>query len=127
MIKLKDLLTEADLPQGEHGFDLTDFKPGGFERVLTSIGASRHGTRVKQGSIEMWRWVGQRPYAGKQTAEVIIWTSNNPITGKPHGEKNYASYMAVTGHKEGVKQVVKFIKQSADYIKGESPGRRDFI
>ena len=127
MIKLKDLLTEVELPQGVHGFDLTDFKPGGFERILTALGAGRKGTKVKLGSVNAWRWVGQRPYAGKQTAQVILYTKNNPLTGEPTDEKNYASYMAVTGHKEGVKQLVKFIKQEASHIKGESPGRRDYI
>ncbi len=133
MIKLKDLLTEADgleannLPQGEHGFDMTDFKPGGFRRILTALGANTNGSKTKLGSIDVWRWVGQRPYAGKQTAQVILYTKNNPMTGQPNGEKNYASYMALVGHKEGVKQMVKFIKQEADYIKGESPGRRDYI
>jgi hypothetical protein len=134
MIKLKNLLTEAglkdmepNLPQGEHGFDLTDFKPGGFRQILKALAATDRGTKMKRGGIDVWRWTGMRPYAGKRAGRVTLYTKNNPITGQPSGEKDYASHMVVVGHKSGVQQLVKFIKQYASEIKGESPGRSDYI
>lgn len=121
MIKMKKLITEAQ----KHGFDLTDFKPGGWERVLRSIGASTTPKKLSTG-YPAFRWVGKRGIGAKR-ASVQIVTGNNPITGGPRGEKNYASYIGIEGDPQAVKDVVRLIKQEADYYKDESPGRRDFI
>lgn len=118
MIKMKELVTEAT----KHGFDLTDFKPGGWERVLRGIGATTKPKKMSTG-YPSFRWVGRRATGGK----VEITTGNDPISGGPRGEKNYASYIGIEGDPQAVKDVVRLIKQEADYIKDESPGRRDFI
>lgn len=118
MIKLTKLITEST----KHGFDLTDFKPGGWERVLRGIGATTKPKKMSTG-YPMFRWVGKRA----KGAKVAIFTGNDPITGGPRGEKNYASYIGIEGDPQAVKDVVRLIKQEADYIKDESPGRRDFI
>ena len=118
MIKLKKLITEAT----KHGFDLTDFKPGGWARVLRGIGASTTPKKLNTG-YPSFRWVGKRA----KGASVQIVTGNNPITGEPRGEKDYASYIGIEGDPQAVKDVVRLIKQNAAYMKDESPGRRDFI
>ena len=119
MIKLKDLLIEV----AKHGFDQTDFKPGGWERVLRGIGATTKPKKMNT-NYPSFRWVGNR---GKSGGNVSITTGNDPIAGGPRGEKGYASYIGVEGEPQAVKDVVRLIKQNADYIKDESPGRRDFI
>lgn len=121
MIKLKKLITEAQ----KYGFDLTDFKTGGWERVLRSIGASTTPKKMAA-KYPLFRWVGKRGIGAKRKT-VVIYTGNNPITGQPRGDKDYASYIGIEGDPQAVKDVVRFIKQEASYIKDESPGRRDFI
>ncbi len=115
MIKLKDLITEAN----KHGFDLTDFKSGGFQKVLRDLGIKPIAKAGKLG----WEWKGNG---------ILIVTGNNPITGeyftaKRKKEKNYASYIGVEGSPDLVKHAVDLIKHYSTYIKGESPGKRSFI
>ena len=123
MIKLKDLITEAN----KHRFDLTDFKSGGFQKVLRDLGIK---PKAKAGKLG-WEWKGNG---------ILIVTGNNPITGEyftaQHGgkytvkrkkEKNYASYIGVEGSPDLVKHAVDLIKHYSTYIKGESPGKRSFI
>ena len=125
MIKLKKIIKEEWLVEAKkHGFDLTEFKPNGFQKVLKGL-----GIQVKpgqEGRSSGWEWKGNG---------ILIVTGNNPITGeyassgpiKRKNEKNYASYIGVEGKPELVQQAVELIKAHASYIKKESPGRRDYI
>ena len=121
MIKLKSLLTEAS----KHGFDLTDFKNGGFQKVLKllKIKPKAKLTKSKHGTSQ-WEWKGNG---------ILIVTGNDPITGKyatPNrrkDEKNYASYIGVEGKPDMVETAVELIRQYASYIKNESPGKRSYI
>jgi len=125
MFDLKRFLTEhrTILREAEHGFDLTSFKPGGFQKVLQGLGIPvSQGTLVQSGS-PVWAWAGPG---------IQIMTGNNPITGERssrtigNGEKDYASYMGLEGDAAKVKQAVALIKKHADEIKDESD-TRDFI
>ena len=125
MIKLKSLLKEKeDSWLYRHGFDLTDFKPGGFQKVLTGLGLSVSPGKLMGTGDDAWVWSGPN---------IRIITANDPITGKHchygnrENEKNYASYMGLEGSAEKVALAVKLIKQNADEIKGESPGEREYI
>jgi len=126
MIKLKNLIKEELLTEAKkHGFDLTDFKTGGFQKVLKGL-----GIRVKPGEeggrTSGWEWKGNG---------IMIVTGNDPITGQYHSvsalkrktEKNYASYIGIEGKPDMVEKAVELIKKHAIYIKGESPGKRNFI
>ena len=113
----------------QHGFDLTDFKPGGFKRFLKALGIPM----VAKGSSTGAPWSDGRSFFWRNK-DIIIITANNPITGqyntkgrrKP--EKNYASYVGIeTKNPEDMDKVVKLFKQNTSYRKGESRGRRDFI
>tara|TARA_Y100000296_G_C4966092_1_gene153490 strand:- start:55 stop:510 length:456 start_codon:yes stop_codon:yes gene_type:complete len=117
----EDLLTEAS----KHGFDLTDFKNGGFQKVLKllKIKPKAKLTKSKHGA-DQWEWKGNG---------ILIVTGNDPITGKyatpgrRKDEKNYASYMGIEGKSDMVETAVELIRQYASYIKNESPGRRGYI
>ena len=123
MIKLKDLITEG---KKQHGFDLTDFKSGGFQKLLKLLQIKPKGKLTKSGhGVHQWEWKGKN---------ILIVTGNNPITGEYANqnvprkkEKNYASYIGVEGSPDLVKHAVDLIKQYSTYIKGESPGKRSFI
>ena len=84
MIKLKSLLTEAS----KHGFDLTDFKNGGFQKVLKLLKIKPKAKLTKKHGSYQWDWKGNG---------ILIVTGNDPITCKyatPNrrkDEKNYAS------------------------------------
>jgi len=113
----------------QHGFDLTDFKPGGFKRFLKALGIPM----VSKGSSTGAPWSDGRPYFWRNK-DIIIITANNPITGQYNmkgrrsPEKNYASYVGIeTKNPEDMDKVVKLFKQNTSYRKGESKGRRDFI
>ena len=117
MIKLKDLIVEAT----KHGFDLTDFKSGGFKKVLK-------GLRIRPKSKHM----GNKGFYWKGSGILIV-TGNDPITGqffqpdRRKSEKDYASYIGIEGKPEQVENAVGLIKKYASSIKGESPGRRAYI
>ena len=120
MIKLKDLITEKI----QYGFDLTDFKSNGFQKVLKWLKIRPKGERTDT-SGGAWEWKGNG---------ILIVTANNPITGeyasgeiKRKKEKNYASYMGVEGKEERVLDAVALIHTHASYIKAENPRRRTYI
>ena len=130
--KWKDFrLTEAKLFQNgaQHGFDLTDFKPGGFKKFLKALNIPA----IAKGSSSGASWSDGRNYFWRNK-DVIIITANNPITGQYHAkgrrkaEKNYASYVGIeTKNPEDIDKVVRLFKQNTSYRKGESKGRRDFV
>ena len=123
----KKKLTEAK----KHGFDLTDFKNGGFQKVLKGLKIRPKAklTKSKHGA-DQWEWKGNG---------ILIVTGNNPITGeyassasgkspiKRKNEKDYASYMGIEGKPELVQQAVELVHKWASYIKNESPGTRSYI
>ena len=124
-------LTEAMkiFPAGaQHGFDVTDFKPGGFKKFLKALSipmiakGSSTGVSWSQGNNFYWR-----------NKDIIIITANNPITGVYGAggrapEKNYASYVGIeTKNPDDMERVVKLFKQHTSYRKGESVGRRAYI
>ena len=111
------------------GFDLTDFKPDGFKKVLK-------GLELQEGTVfrtfhEDPEGVG-RGFVWKND-HVTIETKNNPITGQygtdrmREPEINYAGYIGIEGDRAHVLKAVKLIKQNASEIKDESPNNRDFI
>ena len=116
------------LVEARHGFDLTDFKPGGFKRFLKALNIPM----VAKGSSTGVSWSDGKSFFWRNK-DIIIITGNNPITGKYRNknrapEKNYASYVGIeTRTQELMDKVVKLFKQNTSYRKGESKGRRDFI
>ena len=113
----------------QHGFDLTDFKPGGFKRFLKALGIPM----IAKGSSTGASWSDGRSFYWRNK-DIIIITGNNPITGQYRDEgrrdpeKNYASYVGIeTKDPKQMANVVKLFKQNTSYRKGESKGRRDFI
>jgi len=124
-------LTEAKLFQdgAQHGFDLTDFKPGGFKRFLKALNIPM----IAKGSSSGASWSDGKNFFWRNK-DVIIITANNPITGQYNApdrrspEKNYASYVGIeTKDPKDMDKVVKLFKQNTSYRKGESKGRRDFV
>ena len=115
-------------PGFQHGFDLSDFKPGGFKKVLKALGIPTIAKGSHQGGSDFSNGFYFR------NKDIIIITGNNPITGQYRDEgrrspeKNYASYIGIeTKNPKDMDKVVKLIKQNTSYRKGESRGRRDFI
>ena len=119
------LITEAKL---KHGFDLTDFKPNGFQKVLKGVGIRQK--KGEEGKSSGWEWKGNG---------ILIVTGNDPITGeyfssstgkspiKRKSEKNYASYIGIEGKSELVLKAAELINKYASYIKREEPGKRSYI
>ena len=113
----------------QHGFDLTDFKPGGFKRFLKALGIPM----IAKGSSTGASWSDGKSFFWRNK-DIIIITGNNPITGQYRDEgrrdpeKNYASYVGIeTKDPKQMANVVKLFKQNTSYRKGESRGKRDFI
>ena len=113
----------------QHGFDLTDFKPGGFKKFLKALNIPA----ISKGSSTGASWSDGRNYFWRNK-DIIIITANNPITGQYYAkgrrkpEKNYASYVGIeTKNPKQMDNVVKLFKQNTSYRKGESKGRRDFV
>ena len=113
----------------QHGFDLTDFKPGGFKKFLKALGIPM----IAKGSSTGASWSNGKNYYWRNK-DIIIITANNPITGQYYApdrrspEKNYASYVGIeTKNPKDMDRVVKLFKQNTSYRKGESKGRRDFV
>ncbi len=115
------------------GFDLTDFKPDGFQKVLKELGITQEYVRTwheadpeinleRQGRGFVWEGEG-----------ILIETKNNPITGQYGTERmrepeiNYAGYIGITGLPDQVKNAVKLIKKNTTYRKNESPNEREYI
>ena len=124
-IQLVKMLNEG---KRQHGFDLTDFKSNGFQKVLKALGIRPQAKLDRNESG--WEWKGNG---------ILIVTGNDPITGKyassysgkspvkRKDEKNYASYMGVEGKSELVDKAVELIRKYATYIKREDPKRRSYI
>ena len=124
-IALLNLLKEG---KRQHGFDLTDFKRGGFQKVLKGVGIRQ--SKGEEGRSSGWEWKGPG---------ILIVTGNDPITGeyfssstgrspiKRKAEKDYASYIGVEGDTKKVDLAVELIKKWASYIKKEDPNRRSYI
>ena len=118
--KWKDFrLTEQ---KAKHGFDLSDFKPGGYKKVLKALGIPM---KWKIGNPDTgFQWKGRG---------ILIVTGNDPITGKFRNpdrrdpERNYASYIGIEGDADKVKKAVELIKKHTSYRIGESKGTRGFI
>ena len=113
----------------QHGFDLSDFKPGGFKKFLKALNIPA----VSKGSSTGAPWSDGRSFFWRNK-DIIIITGNNPITGRYRDEgrrkpeKNYASYVGIeTKDPKQMDKVVKLFKQNTSYRKGESKGRRDFV
>ena len=116
-------------PGVAHGFDLSDFKPGGFKKFLKALNIPAFA----KGSFTGASWSNGRNYYWRNK-DIVIITANNPITGQYYApkrrspEKNYASYVGIeTKDQETMDKVVKLFKQNTSYRKGESKGRRDFV
>ena len=113
----------------QHGFDLTDFKPGGFKKFLKALNIPAFAKGSSSGMV----WSDGKNYYWRNK-DIIIITANNPITGqyyakgRRNAEKNYASHVGIeTKDQETMDKVVKLFKQNTSYRKGESKGRRDFV
>ena len=113
----------------QHGFDLTDFKPGGFEKFLTALSIPK----IAKGSSTGVSWSDGKSFYWRNK-DIIIITGNNPIPGQYRDkgrrdpEKNYASYVGIeTKNPEDMNNVIKLFKKHTSYRKGESKGRRSFI
>ena len=111
----------------QHGFDLTDFKPGGFKKFLKALNIPMIAKGSHTGGSDTSNGFYFR------NKNIIIITGNNPITGQYRNknrapEKNYASYVGIeTKDQKTMDRVVKLFKQNTSYRKGESRGKRDFI
>ena len=113
----------------QHGFDLSDFKPGGFKKFLKALNIPA----IAKGSASGVSWSAGKSFYWRNK-NIIIITNNNPITGQYYEpkrrspEKNYASYVGIeTKDPKQMDKVVKLFKQNTSYRKGESKGRRDFV
>ena len=111
----------------QHGFDLTDFKPGGFKKFLKALNIPTIAKGSHTGGSDTSNGFYFR------NKDIIIITGNNPITGQYRNknrapEKDYASYVGIeTKDPKTMDKVVKLFKQNTSYRKGESRGRWDFI
>ena len=81
-------------PGFQHGFDLSDFKPGGFKKVLKALNIPTIAKGSHTGGSDFSNGFYFR------NKDIIIITGNNPITGKYRNknrapEKNYASYIGI--------------------------------
>ena len=78
----------------QHGFDLTDFKPGGFKRFLKALSIPTIAKGSHTGGSDTSNGFYFR------NKDIIIITGNNPITGQYRNknrapEKNYASQIII--------------------------------
>ena len=98
-------------PGFQHGFDLSDFKPGGFKKLLKTLGIPTFAKGSHQGGSDTSNGFFFR------NKDIVIITGNNPITGKYRNknrapEKNYASYIGIeTKTRQDMDKVLKLIKQ----------------
>lgn len=95
------------------GYDLTEFEPGGFQKVLQGLGIWQCAGE-KIGRRGGWLWSGKG---------IRIVTANDPITGQYSregmraDEPDYASYMGVEGTPTKVRAAKKLIAKHAVEIK----------
>ncbi len=106
----------------EHGFDLTDF--GEDWPRFKALADMHYVGRANGGKAFEWA----------TESGVTVITQNNPETGEygpgrdmRDDEAGFASYIGLTGPDGAVSELAKLIRQYADYIKGETPGRRAYI
>lgn len=104
----------------EHGFDITDF--GGNWPHFKAMADVHYVAR------------GKRSFEWSTDSGVTIVTQNNPESGEygPGRDQRddqigFASYIGIEGPDAAVAEVVRLVRQYAEEIKDESPGRRDFI
>lgn len=121
-IPILETLIEADekSDDAEAGFDLTDITASAWKKVLSTIGADAKPIH-KPGK---WIWKGK---------DITLVTGNDPITGKygteggRKDEKDYASYIGLSGSKEQVEKVFAMIKSLADNVKDSNPHENKYI
>ncbi len=102
--------------QMEYGFDLTEFRNAkSFRSVIDTVGLKGPKKETTDYGTEQYVF---------ETDGLRLVTSENPLE-RP--EPGYASYMGITGEARKVQKLVDAIKEKAAYIKGESPGQRDYI
>lgn len=110
------------------GFDLSDFKKGGFQKTIKELEISDQPkdffSRDKKTRLG-FEWNGDG---------IKIVTGNNPITGEfgikmfsREPEKDYASSIGVEGDRAKVLKAVKLIKQNTSFRKDESKNERTYI
>lgn len=120
----------------EAGLDHTDFGSAStFKSLLKRHGIDpRDGyVRIRKGNPEKddeeWAWYS---YVWA-SADVMVVTGNNPITGvysvpaMRNEEEGYASYMGLEGDGEAVAALYEDIIQTAQFVKGRNPKRREFV
>jgi len=97
--------------ESSYGFDITMFKPGGFQRVLSAVGLPV--TNATLGS-DGWEWRGR-------DGEIVL--SNNPITGvygvprRRSPEVDFGGFIGIRGTTAFVEKAANAIVENADYIK----------
>lgn len=104
----------------EHGFDITDF--GEQWPALQAMLSLSYVGRAKYG----FEWTGDDG--------VVMVTGNNPVTGeygpgrdKRDDQVGFASYIGLSGPDEAVLKAARLIRQYAEFIKDETPGKRTYI
>jgi hypothetical protein len=118
--------------QLQWGFDLTDFKPNAFGKVLKELGIPQEYVRTYHEPDETRKERVGRGFVWEGEG-IKIETKNNPITGQygTEGQRepeiNYAGYIGITGLPDQVKKAVQLIKKNTSFRKGESPNERQFI
>jgi len=131
-IRLKRAVSKQSSSDLQWGFDLTDFEPDGFQKVLKGLGIPQEYVRSWHEPDEIFKEERQGRGFVWEGEGIMIETKNNPITGQygtermREPEKDYASYIGITGVPDQVKKAVGLIKKYGD-AKGESPLTRDFI
>jgi hypothetical protein len=112
--------------QAAWGFDLTEISPENWLKVLQEVGISVEQKPELDSELSAWAWKGPG---------IEIFTACDPITGefsRPLGDSErrdvgYASYIGIQGKPDLVQKAANAIKQHAEYVKDESPKKRDFI
>jgi len=105
----------------QHGFDLTSFETvQNWQYVADQLGL-KPSVGGENGAFV---WENQRG--------LIVVTGNNPATGQYRSagrdpEPGYASYIGIEGPDDEVQEAAFLIRNTAIFIKGESPGTRSFI
>lgn len=112
------------------GFDLTDFgSPRNFQDILIEYDISEEPEIVsREGKFsgkkhKYYLWKGP---------DIILCTSENPFSNDNDAdtftdETGYASYMALEGKPEKVKQFASDLDLNEDvHVKGESPGSHSY-
>jgi hypothetical protein len=115
----------------EWGFDLTEFEnKRHFRELLDRHGLDQYKRLLKAEGTE---YEAFRYMWTTENGKLSIVTGNNPISGfysRPgdrQRETGYASYIGITGDDDAVRELAGDIRESATFIKGESPCRRDYI